>query len=310
MRVLLTHRPGGAYGYISEAWANAFRSKQHQVLRWDGNPDVWLAYQPDLYIGCSGHQQPIPKHHNSKIAIHVNPYGPVDLGSINESAHGIEWTLSKKPDAVFGYGHEEDTLLWSYWTEKHNIPWVPMATAGDICVYSKLDTARDLDIAYVGGFWGYKAINLEPYLSKLQESPLTCDFRGWGDWPSKYQAGNISDDEVCGLYNRAKVVPCISEPHTHKHGIDVPERAFKAALCGALVVHDATFAIRRFIPSALVADTPEKMLKLCTHYCDPANSAERDELAEKQRQEVLQGNTYHHRLTQLIQTAGFDVSLI
>ena len=118
MRVLLCHRPGGAFGYITDAWANAFRDKGHMVQRWDGQEASWRAFAPELYIGCSGHRQPIPANRNTKVAIHVNPYGPVDLGSINESKESIDWTVAQKPDAVFGYGHEEDRLLWSYWTKK------------------------------------------------------------------------------------------------------------------------------------------------------------------------------------------------
>src|SRR5215831_12305434 len=89
VRVLLVHRPGGAFGYISDGWINALRDRGHRVERWDGLENSWHSFAPDLYLGCSGHRQPIPPRHNCKIAIHVNAYGPVHLDGLNESEETI-----------------------------------------------------------------------------------------------------------------------------------------------------------------------------------------------------------------------------
>lgn len=305
MRVLLTHRPGGAYGYISESWLNAFRDKGHKVQRWDGLETTWNEFQPSLYIGVSGHKQPIPPHRNCKIAIHVNPYGPVDLGGINESESNIRWVLNQKPDAVFGYGHHDDRVYWNNWQTKHNIKWVPMPTAGDKTIFKKLDVKKEHDIVYLGGRWDYKATTIDAYLlSLLNEKKLSFKLHGWGNWPAGICNGPLSDDQACRFLNSGKIGPCISEQHTHTFGIDIPERAFKIALCGGLIVHDATVSLRKMIPSALIAQNPQQFKDYCYHYIN--NENERIELAEKQRTEVLAQHTYHHRLAGLLSELGFS----
>lgn len=302
MNVLLTHRPGGAYGYISDGWYNALRDKGHKVQRWDETVSTWRSFDPCLYIGCSGHKQPIPPKGRCKIAIHVNPYGPVDIGGINESQENIRWTLRQHPDAVFGYGQEQDRMLWSYWTTKHNIQWVPMPTAGDRTIYKKLDCNKSIGLVYVGGRWEYKAKSIDAYLLPALEK---CDYevRGWGGWPANVNHKQIADDEVCKFLNSGKVGPCISEPHTHSYGIDIPERAFKVALCGTLAIHDCVSTIKTMIPSMIVAQNPSMFSELCEYYIK--NEAEREEIAERQRQEVLKSNTYHHRIAALLSKLGF-----
>lgn len=307
MKVLLVHRPGGAFGYITDGWLNALRERNHRVERWDGNENTWHDFKPDLYIGCSGHKQPIPPRRNCKIAIHVNPYGPVNINGINEAEANIRWTLNQKPDAVFGYGHEEDRILWSYWTQRHGIPWVPMPTAGDKTIFKVLpDAKKDFDMVYLGGRWTYKGITIDAYLMPLlQERQLSYKLHGWGEWPAGICSGVLPEDQVCRFLNSGKIGPCIAEQHTHTHGLDIPERAFKVALCGTLVVHDPAVSLRRMIPSAVIASNPAQFREYCHHFCQPQNEQERIDLTAKQRQEVLAGHTYHHRLAGMFRQLGF-----
>lgn len=309
MKVLLCHRPGGAFGYITDGWFNALRDKGHKVQRWDGLEPSWNDFNPDAYIGCSGHKQPIPPRRNCKVAIHVNPYGPVNIQGINESEQNIRWTLNQKPDAVFGYGHEDDRLLWSYWTQKHGITWVPMPTAGDRIVFKQtrpLDD-RPLDVVYLGGRWAYKGLTIDSYLVPLLErKEVTYKLHGWGDWQPGLCSGLLAEDQACAFLNRGKIGPCISEQHTHSHGIDIPERAFKVALCGGLVVHDAAIGVRRMIPSALIAHNPEQFQDYIRHFSRPENQAERVEMVTKQQVEVLSEHTYHHRLATMFMVLGLN----
>jgi len=299
MKILLTHRPGGAYGHISEGWLNALNAAGHEARRWDGQRASWEAFDPDLYIGCSGHRQPIPGDRGkAKVAIHVNPCCGIIIDGINENAGAIRWTLDQKPTVVFGYGHESDRPYWEYWTSKHGIPWVPMPTGGDSTIYTDPGLPRDLDVAYVGGYWQYKARNLDKYLLPLLKTPgLKLGVYGWGDWP--VAAGNIEDKDVPVVFARAKVGPCVTEPHTTTWGIDVPERLWKVALCGALVIHDPVKGLDRLMSSAVVASDPGHYVELCKHYVSEANESERHALAQRQRHEVLKSHTYFQRMAKL-----------
>jgi len=306
MKVLVCHRPGGAFGYISDSWINALRDKGHTVQRWDGHDHSWHDFSPNLYIGCSGHKQPIPHQRSAKIAIHVNPYGPTKIQGIAESDENIRWTLNQKPDVVFGYGHEDDRILWSYWTQKHDIPWVPMPTAGDKTLFHQSsENDKQYDIVYLGGRWQYKGLIIDAYLIPFLQQSNNYKLHGWGDWPSNICSGILAEDQVNRFLGSGRVGPCISERHTHEYGIDIPERAFKVALCGTLVVHDAVVAIRRMIPSAIIATNPDQFRNYCLHFAKPENAAERIEVTNRQRNEVLEAHTYHHRMATLFAALGF-----
>lgn len=299
MKILLTHKPGGAYGFISEGWLNALKAAGHTVQRWDGIQSTWDEFNPDLYIGCSGHRQPIPKNHkHTKIAIHVNPYCDMSIDGINETADAINWTVNQKPTVVFGYGHEDYRSYWANWTTKHNIPWVPMPTAGDSTIFKDYGAFRDLDIVYVGGYWPYKARNIDKYLiPAIKTTNLKSRICGWGDWP--VVASKIDDRDVPALFNIAKIGPCIVEPHTSKWGIDIPERMWKVALCGALVISDPVKDIEKHMPSVVVANDPKHYAELCEYYSANDNKQERLEIANQQKAEVIKNNTYFKRLAVL-----------
>lgn len=306
MKILIPHRPGGAFGYITDGWLNALRDRGHQVRRYDGEISSWEEFDPDLYIGCSGHRQPIPSRRRAKVAIHVNPYGPVDVDGINESPENISWTVAQKPDAVFGYGFHSDRVMWSYWTKKHNIPWAPLPTAADRVIYHDKGLERDLDVVYLGGRWPYKAITIDSFLLPvLRESSIKYKLHGWGEWPSGFCDGGISEDQVVAFLNRGKVGPCISERHTQRYGIDVPERAWKLALCGVLVVHDPVPTLRSHFRSALIARDANEYKDLVIKYSRDENSTERLRIIADQKAEVLANHTYHNRMATLFTTLNF-----
>lgn len=309
MNILVCHRVNGAWGYITDSYINALRDKGHRVVRWDGHIQSWYDFNPAIYIGCSGHKQPIPPKHNAKIAIHVNPYGPVKINGINESDENIRWVLNQKPNVVFGYGHEDDALLWLYWNKKHGVNWVAMPNAGDKTIFKMgLESDRKYDLVYLGGRWQYKALSIDAYLLPVLDDIQNHKLCGWGDWPKKYVVNALADDQSSTFLGSGKIGPCISEKHTHAHGIDIPERAFKVALCGTLVIHDATIAIKRMIPSAIVASNPNQFKEYCVHFTK--NDQERIEIAAKQRSEVLENNTYHHRMANLLRRLGYESEAI
>lgn len=312
MKILICNRPGGAFGYISDGWANALRSKDHVVARWDGHEGSWRDFNPDLYIGCSGHKQPIPQDRGDcQVAIHVNPYGPTDIPGINESAENISWTKSHNPDSVFGYGHEKDRLLWSYWESHQGIKWVPMACAADATIFKSVTSHddKDIDVVYLGGRWRYKGQTIDKYLlpalkKAQEEEQMTYSVRGWGDWPGNICEGILPEDESNSFLNRGRIAPCIAEQHTHQYGIDIPERMFKVALCGALIVHDPVPTVRNFLESAIVSVNADNFYDLIRHYHH--NEDERREVVKKQQQEILDKHTYHHRMSTLLAAMGFD----
>jgi hypothetical protein len=307
MRIFLPHRPGGAFGFITDGILNCLRDRGHDARRWDGNLDSWREFSPDLYIGASGHKQPIPEQRGAcLVAMHVNPYGPVGISGINESQETIDWVLAQKPDAVWGYGFDHDRFLWSYWTKKHGIKWVPMPTAADSTLFRDLQTPRELDIVYLGGRWAYKGLTIDQYLVPvLRDKRMTSKLHGWGEWQPGLCQGILAEDEAAEFLNSGKIAPCVSEQHTQQHGIDIPERVWKVALCGTLAVHDPVPTMRKEFPSLIMGQNPQQYFDYCLRLSRPENDLERQEIAAAQKLEVQNKHTYHHRLARLFEDLGW-----
>lgn len=310
MKILLCHKVDGAWGFITESFKNAFEDAGHTVVRYDNKISSWHKFDPDLYIGCSGHQQLIPNksERKCKVAIHVNPYCEYKIEpSINENGKSIDWVKGKKPDVVFGYGFEEDRRHWVNW-DLNGIKWVPMPTAGDATLFSPdFDNYehRNVDYVYLGGRWAYKAQNIDKYLFHVINSPLNGEVWGWGDWPQNYCKGVLDDADVIGLYRRGIVAPCLSEPHTNVWGIDVPERMYKAILGGCIVVNDKSPTIKTVLPQIIQADTPIEYYNHIRRILS-MSVQDRKEMAIGLYKAVIGAHTYHHRISNLIRSVGFN----
>lgn len=305
MRILFYNPPGGASVFISQGQINALRDIGCVAERWDGKRSSWDSFRPDLYVGCSGHRQDIPADRKCQVALHVNPYGLTKIEpNINESQGAIDWVASMRPNVVFGYGHETDRHYWAFW-DRMKIPWIPMATAGDATIFNrKHGTRNKYDVGYIGGRWAYKAKNLDPYLLPvLRDVTITHKVYGWGTWPSDLVVEPIDDHDVPVFLASCKIAPCISEPHTIATGIDLPERAFKAALSGAVVVHDPVPGLNRYIKNVITASNPvafHATIKSLLQSADDLHT-----ISHQQRCDVLEAHTYHHRMAALMTTLGF-----
>lgn len=302
MRILVCKKVGGAFGHITDSWMNVFQfSPGFVAQRYDGNVRSWLEFEPDLFIGCSGHWQQIPKDTKAKITIHVNPYGD-SIPGIDEPKSVIETVKSANPVAVFGYGFESHRNYWKNW-DRDGIKWVPMPTAGDIIKYRNLGSDRPYDVAYLGGRWSYKAQTIDKYLLPVFDSGCKCRIAGWGDWHARYNIKGLDEGLENEFFNSAKVAPCISEIHTYNTGIDLPERYFKTVLAGCAAVHDGGENVRKILPQALVANNPAEYLNMINTCLK--NEDYRLDVCSRQYFEVANNHTYHHRLANLLRECGF-----
>lgn len=240
--------------------------------------------------------------------IHTNPYCDIIIKSngpvINESKSNINWTLQQKPDAIFGYGLQEDMdRYWKLW----RLPTIGMPNAADVTRYYKVskDPKYSVDIGWVGGYWQYKAINIDKYLLPVVKR-FNSIWYGWSG-PQGVWKGKVSDEEtVRKLFSSAKICPTIVEPHTTKWGIDIPERIFKVSACGALVVSDPVIGLNRYFSSdaLIMATDPADYTRLCNYWINTSED-ERVLQANKLRAEVLRKHTYYHRIQNLLDRIGF-----
>jgi hypothetical protein len=312
LTVFIVDSGSGAFWQIAQGWFNALLKAGHQPVMWNGDWKTWHHFEPDIYIGCSGHRRE-PCDDKAKVAIHVNPYcdeviqvpgGPI----INESQDAIKWTLNQKPKLVFGYGLQDDmNRWWAHWTNKHGIPTIGMPNAADVTRYFPRGMAVDkfkCDIGWVGGYWAYKGQNIDKYLLPIVKKYKTLWY-GWSG-PAGLWQGQINDGDVNWLFNSAKVCPAIVEPHTTKYGIDIPERIFKVAACGALTLSDPFWGYERYFkPESIpMASSPAEYAAMMENHLAATDEARRTRASEL-RSQVLTKHTYYHRVQVLLKALGY-----
>jgi spore maturation protein CgeB len=160
-------------------------------------------------------------------------------------------------------------------------------------------------LVYLGGRWDYKAQTIDEYLLPLLRSGRrTYALAGWGGWPADVICKKVNDEsEVAGFYASGRVAPCISEPHTQAWGIDLPERCFKAVICGVLAVHDAVSALRKYSDAFVISENPGDFRNLIEAYLDDADR--RRQVWELQYADVTARHTYFDRMANLLASLGF-----
>jgi len=317
LRILCCNPDGGAFFYITKGWENAFKALGHDFVRWKGDLATLEKYKPHLYLGCSGWRQKFPVgKYDTKIGIHVNPWGSTVLKpeprepDINEPAEARKWTLAQKPDFVYCYGGAHDIpTMWNLWQEKTGIPVVPMPTGGDAVVHKPVnpDSKYVCDVGFVGGYWPYKAMNIDKFLTPVIKK-YNSRVYGWGGWKhiGNKSKGPIEDHEVNKLFSSAKICPAISEPHTIRYGIDIPERIWKVPLGGGFTISDPVKNLDKYISynDFITARNPQEYANLIAHYL-PREEA-RKKLAKRQRLAVLKDHTYFSRIQGFLRQCGFD----
>lgn len=312
LTIFITNSKSGAFFEIANGWKNAFSACGHKTIMWDGNNDIWHQNNPDIYIGCSGWRQSLPKGHNAKVAIHVNPFcdeviksdGPV----INESVDAINWTIAQRPLFVFGYALQDDMdRWWSKWKSIHKINIVGMPNAADVTIYKRIPPTQSLlcDVGWVGGYWTYKALNLDKYLIPVFRRHPNSLWFGWNG-PKGLWSGKATAQQVLSLFSSAKICPCVVEPHTTQYGIDMPERIFKLAACEALVISDPVINLDKYFTkgSVAVGTDPLHYSQLCEDYIKMDDDTKRL-MARKLTVEVKSKHTYFNRVRTFLNAFGY-----
>ena len=163
----------------------------------------------------------------------------------------------------------------------------------------------DVEIAFVGGYWPYKARQLDPYLRPLQDRLRVY---GYSPWPYAGYGGRLADELEPALYRQARVSPTINEPYVSAMGVELNERVFKVLGSGGLTVTDATPAYRAWfdpdellVPSS-VADFQD-MIELVLS--DPTVN---ERFRRRGHQAVLARHTYAHRAREALAHLGLGIS--
>lgn len=199
-------------------------------------------------------------------------------------------------------GHVAETM--GLWENRGGIPVLGLPNAADIIDYGegKYHPQLRSDISFVGGYWPYKAVNIDKYLLPLCTHVGEYNIKIWGNqpWPIPQYLGVPSDKTVSSIYASAKICPNISEPHSTDFGFDVVERPFKIMSSGGLCLMDDISGAREMFSEEDVVwyKTPDDFVHMIHHLLNDHNKRQR--ISKQGRKTVYQKHTYFHRVHDLL----------
>jgi len=217
-----------------------------------------------------------------------------------------ERVLASEPAFVFAPATGDGLAFYEGW-RRRGYRFVPLPLACDTTLYDRSAAPprfRDVRIAFVGGYWPYKARSFDVYL-KPHEAALTVF--GYARWPYAGFRGPLAESDEPLLYRDAALCPAISEPHSAVMGIDIPERVFKVLGSGGLCLTDVVPANRDLF------DERELMVPATVEeYHETVRAILRDGAAFARYRDagyraVRARHTYAHRAAAVLEALGLPV---
>jgi len=213
--------------------------------------------------------------------------------------------LSSEPQIVFTISPESSFEYYEEWIQAGvRFVSLPLACDSRLYQYDPGSPVRfpGVEIAFVGGYWEYKARQLDLYLKRFNEHLTVA---GYSSWPYGHYIGQLADPDEKILYRNAKVSPVINEPHVSRMGVDLNERVFKVMATGGMAVTDATPAYREwFSPEELLVphSVDEFREMIVSIIREPSTF---DAIRARGREAVESRHTYKHRVARVCEF--FDI---
>jgi hypothetical protein len=208
-----------------------------------------------------------------------------------------------EPAFVFTIATQSGMEFFSEW-ERRGFKLVSLPLACDTALYDRRSSAAKFDgvkMAFVGGYWPYKARSFDLYL-KPYEAELTI--YGYSPWPYAGYGGQLAAEDEPLLYRDAILSPAINEPHVSVMNIDINERVYKVLGSGGLCITDAVRAFGDLFGKGelLVPESADE-------YHDMVRAALGDDRAfgsyrEAGYKAVRERHTYAHRAQTALESLG------
>lgn len=329
MRIMISGDGPHAHHYIRLGWARVFETIGHQTMMWDIHSkspfDAFDEFEPDIFIGQTYNLNEstvkcIKERPNLKYALRASDWGDMqsqissDYNTLTANKKEISFVeeLCKTGGPSFVYNHYHQR-----WMEETHNKWkdvgvnpVSMLSAADVFDYMGGKRREELvcDLGFVGGYWEYKARNLDPYLLQFSHPVGKYNLKIFGNqgWPGAFYLGWISNDRVKDLFLSATICPNVSEPHSQDFGYDIIERPFKILAAGGFCISDYVQSMAEDVftdDEIPFAKTPKEFKELVDHYLE--NPDERIPHMQKGQKCVLTKHTYFHRVSTMLRELGF-----
>jgi len=325
---IIANRFSNALYHIIEGWRQVFLRTGHEFNyinpKQENIVDVFNVYEPDMYIGTTYELNDAVKYClNNRpemiVLLKGNNYGSIDkeidtkkfpIGIASESEIKDVESL-KRVDGIFNFYHKNRYFnTMNYWQEKFGIKLVEGLPAADTFNHTIEQKTKELecDIGFVGGYWKYKAIELDKYILPLCYYVNRYNIKIFGNqpWPVPQFMGLCSNKTANKLFSSATICPNISEPHAREFGFEVNERFFKLAACKAFQISPKLESAEQDIfnnNEIVFVDSPDDFFDQVHNFV--TNPDLRQPFIDSAYNTVIKNHTYIHRVRDMWETLGF-----
>tara|TARA_R100001163_G_scaffold42263_1_gene31959 strand:- start:1061 stop:2107 length:1047 start_codon:yes stop_codon:yes gene_type:complete len=329
MKILISSDGRHAHYYQRTALARAFRAAGHEASLWDCHNmsafDAFDTFEPDIFLGQAYNlTNPLVKciyeRPHLKIGLRSGDWGDIApdprlnvLYATEEQIKLLEKLKSEtgQPDFVHIHYDQPAMNITHSKYKDIGIDAKSLIMCADVEEYvdSEYKDSLACDIGFVGGYWPYKGLIIDAYLTPLCDPVGNYNIKIFGNQPwtnvNQY-CGVIADSDVKNLFASAKICPNLSEPHAHEYGFDINERCFKILCAGGFCISDNITSIRNiFYGNGVVfADSPSDFEYKINHYLE--NKEERDGISRIGKDFVLNNHTNFHRAAEVFRYFGLD----
>jgi len=317
MRIVCAYESCGP-SYVRLGIGRVCMAAGHEFMFWMPKKkpafDMFSELQPDLLIGTTfdldrALYKCISRNPKTRVILYASDWGPlIDTIDINKYPIVVTNTEEKKlleklkretgqPEFIFK--HYTDNWLDATLSGWKTIGLEPISllNAADTFTYfpGQIDEEFLADISFIGGYWKYKAINLDKYLLPFCfDDKIKIKIYGNQPWPAHQYLGFIQDDTVRNIFASSKICPNVSEPHSTDFGFDIVERPFKVLSSGGFCISDYVEAMKEvFHDSIPCGKTPAEFQELIRHYLHTPQ--EISQLITTGQRLVLKNHTYFER---------------
>jgi glycosyltransferase involved in cell wall biosynthesis len=276
------------------------------------NPICWISGAEYFYLG--GANLAALRRHRHVVWVATWFDGDAEFHQRNDLVN-FSWParinrkiLSSEPAFVFTISPERSFEYYENWI-KHGARLVSLPLACDTLLYQR-DTPdyaefSAVQIAFVGGYWPYKARQFDKYLKPYQDK-LTVF--GYSAWPYAGYGGRLPEYKEPALYRQARLSPTINEPQIERMGVDLNERVFKVLGSGGMTITDVAPGYREWFneDELLVPSNLEDYHELVQRALTDEDFNR--EYRRRGYEAVQARHTYSHRAKTLLELPGLSPS--
>mgnify|MGYP003676145169 FL=1 len=328
MKILISSDGIHAHYFQRLSWLRAFNAIGIKAQFWDCKSlsafDAFDLFEPDIFLGqvynlTTDLVKCIYERPHLKVGLRSGDWGDFQQDRRFNVLYATQEQLellkklkdeTGQPEFVHIHYDEEAVNQTHSNYSRLGIKAKSLIMCGDVEEYlgGSYDESLSCDIGFVGGYWPYKGLVIDQFLTPLCYPVSNYNIKVFGNqpWNINQYCGVIQDERVRDLFVSAKVCPNLSEPHAHEYGFDINERCFKISCAGGFCISDNITSIAKIFKGngIVFAEDPEDFKDKIDYYIK--NEEERLTLAKQSQQFLLDNHTNFHRVSQILQYFGYE----